>query len=262
MLTKSINTKISCLLIFMMLACFVIPTSGRVYANDCKNKFYFNGVEYLYNQKANGEIRIETAKDGGKHFIQLDEDGDGKCVADSSNDETESYSLSVWNLSKDNIDIEMKSEEGKNIEVKNFKELDKLDNSICSENEYRGQAAIISVGVISLGALIKVLLAVTATMILAGVTYYVAAKAYDKIKSRKQKKKQFFPASIYRGSVYVAANSPISRKKATSRIKAGKSFYAFSSSNARSAIKATGWGCTKKRNSSKKRKNFFLSLSS
>lgn len=96
------------------------------------------------------------------------------------------------------------------------------------------------------GGIATVVVKVSITVVLAGVTYTVAAKAYEKIKNQSRKRNSYYRAKYKDGNVYIAySNGSISKRVAANRIKNGLSVYTYKSSNAKEAMNTANRGRTK-----------------
>lgn len=97
---------------------------------------------------------------------------------------------------------------------------------------------------ISISTLLTVILAVTATIVVGGCTYYAVSTVIDKIKSNSAKQKYYYKAYISDYVTYIAFYSgTISQSQAASRLKSGQNVYTYTKSLAKTATVATGLGC-------------------
>lgn len=192
---------------------------------------YIDGVKFVVTDTEDGVIVRTEGKSNGFKMYLFD---NGTAYAEDKDENGKNIKtwLNINELSKDNIDIDLKTEEG------NVTKLTSLN-----EDEYEGQMAA-TIGMGSMAIYSAILWALTALLITSAVIYIAgeACQALDyALKRSRVQSSKFYKAYIYNGSVYVTKNS-ISRKAAISRIATKQNVYTYKSSDAKNIVAAVGMG--------------------
>lgn len=231
----------------VLLVALVISNSSfqkTVFASECNNCIseivYVDGNAIKVSvDTEQGKIISESVDRKEDSILEISCNGDSiVTVYDKQEEEYKEYELDISNMSDDDIDITVLD----NDDI--VEEYDEMEDLI--ENTYEGQMAISVVTGISIATLITAVLKVAACIAVAGVIYYGGKAAVNAIKQSSQKQKYYYKAYIYDKNVFIAINSRISKVSAVNRLKSGLSIYTYTSKLAKSAVKATGLGCTKK----------------
>lgn len=203
--------------------------------NSTREIVYVDGIAFEYYISDLGETIIKSLDDNGKTYLKLDSNGNAE--AEVFNKENyEQYNLDIQDLSEENLYIEVKKD-NELVEV-----FDKVDDIL--SDEYTGQAAITMGTGIAIGTLVTVLLQVTATVVIGGLTYYAVSTVIDKIKNNKNNKNAYYKASIQNYTTYIAFYSgKITKNQAASRIKSKQNVYTYTKDLAKQAVVASGLGC-------------------
>lgn len=160
-------------------------------------------------------------------------------IYDDKEQEYVDYALDINDLSYNDVDVDIIDDDGDVVD--SYENVDDL-----IDDTYDGQVAVTVVTGITVGALITAILEAAACIAVAGVIYYGAKAAVKAIEKDSKQQKYYYKAYVYKKNVFIAIESRISKASAVSRLKSGLSIYTYTSGLAKSAVKATGWGCTKK----------------
>ncbi|MGL5260639.1 MAG: hypothetical protein ACRC7V_11065 [Lachnospiraceae bacterium] len=161
-------------------------------------------------------------------------------VYDETEEKFDNYSLEIEELSYNDVEVDVVDDDGEVVES-----FDSPDDVI--EDTYDGQAAVVVVVTgITVGTLITAILEAAACIAIAGVIYYGAKAAVKAIEKSSSKQKYYYKAYIYDKNVFIAIKNSISKASAVSRIKSGLNVYTYTASLAKSAVTATGLGCSSK----------------
>lgn len=231
---KSISAFI--LIISLIVNMFAVPVNADS-ANTSAKIVYVDGIRFVCSIDEKGTV---TVKSSGKHTgTKIKIYSNGKAEADTidKNGTLQSYDVKINELSQKDVNIDIYDEQHRKIGEYNGIE------SIC-EDSYEGQTAATAViAVPVLGAAFKALILTIMVAVIGGITYYVGAKAIEKIKSSSKMRGRYYRAELLNGSVYIAYKNPITKSEAGRRIRRGKSVYSYTKSMAKSAVKASGWRC-------------------
>ena len=179
-------------------------------------------------------MEINATNDDSYGKLILDKDGVAEITVLDENNELNQYEAKIEDLSENNVNITVLDDDNEIVE-----EYDDEDDLLV--DEYECQAAV-TVGVISVTTLLQVLLAITACIVIAGITYYAVSTVQAKIAQDKKKKQYYYPACLKGKDVYIAYNKSISSSAASNRIRSGMSIYTYTSSLARTAVSNAGYG--------------------
>ncbi|MBO5621411.1 MAG: hypothetical protein J5959_07250 [Butyrivibrio sp.] len=187
-----------------------------------------------------GNIIVTGESRASESTLILESDGDAKAILESSTGESESYSLDIQELSKDDVDVEVFDDNGNSIA-----EYDSYSDLV--EKDYQGQEAI------TVGLVIGVTLLLTITtyyvIVRNGDTYCYAkhfTKAISKAKEaiQKQARAYYYPAAIvYENNENVVYICPkgINVNAAATIVASDGSIYSYTSKMAKKAITTAGY---------------------
>lgn len=230
-----------CLIGGLVLSDIPIQANAETIGNETSEIVYVDGNAIKVTVDPISEIITAESVDKKDDtcLVISEQFGSMATIYDETEQEYIDYDIDVEDLSYEDVDITVYDEEGEIVE-----DYDDIDDLL--DDEYDGQAATATVvTTISVSSLITALLEVAACIAVAGVIYY-GAKAAVKAITKKGKKKQYFKAYIYDFNVFINISNAISRNSAINRIKTKRNVYTYSSSRAKSIVKATGLGCTPK----------------
>lgn len=230
-----INSIIGCLILAMIGNTIFGKTTvnAAMESNKISQVVYVDGVKFLYTIENDGTTVVESMDDENYGKLELSNKGEADVEVMSEDGDLETFNVEIEDLTEDNVDIVVQDDKDKLIE-----EYDDIDEIL--EDSYDGQTAVATVTVISFTTLLKVLVIVSATVVIGGITYHAATKAYEAIRQSRQSQKYYYRASLSNGSVYIAYTSKLTQKQAAARIKRGQNIYTYTGSQARAAVLASG----------------------
>ncbi len=223
--------------------CFVLVVGRLAFNVNAieieKEIVYVDGIAFECYTNDNGELIISSLDDDGQTYLKVYPDGSAESQILDDDGVLEEYYLEIEELTEEEVYVEVIDEEGEIVEV-----YDEPEDLVA--DDYEGQSASLVIGagvVISIGALLKIILAITGTIIVAGLTYTLLVNVIEKIESDAKKQNYYYKASVdgKNHAVYIAYNSgTITLNQAISRLKSGQDVYTFFKSQAKVAVAGTG----------------------
>lgn len=234
-MSKNMLSKI--LSLFLMISLIVPSLSNIAFAKD-KSIGSVNIDSYSIDILKNNdnEIEVKTIEDGVEYIVTFDKNSEEYFLKTK---EEESFLSKILNEDKiidtQKIIIEDASEDSVNATVldgKNKKGFEISEN----DEELTAQAPLVIGAGAAASALIKAILAIAGTYVIAGATWYVASSVISKLK-RDQPEVHYYSAMLHKGKV-VIGKALKSKSLAVRRLSLEMDVFAISSGYAYDACKS------------------------